>query len=94
MKTKRSTAGTAAKLIQMQALAPAIAARRLSQLQGLTPMQAALEWNRWALEKAFAFSSAGMTLMLGTAAGRPGTAARALAPLHARVTRNAKRRRG
>jgi len=105
-KSHRHAAVAAAKLIEIQALAPAVMARRLSSLDGLAPWQSAFAWNRWATEKAFAFSLVGIELMQAAAqawaAGASASqltqhgaraAARALAPLHRRVKRNARRKR-
>jgi len=58
-----AAARTAAAAVELQMLAPLVMTTRLSGLRGATPMQALFEWNRWAMEKSFAFSAAGMAWM-------------------------------
>lgn len=60
-----NTARLTAKALEMQALAPGVMSRRLSGLQGLSPLQAMFEWNRWAMEKSFAFSLSGLAFARG-----------------------------
>ena len=69
MKRRRigNTGKAAAQVLEMQWLVPAVMTRRLSQLHGLSPVQAIFEWNRWALEKSFAFSLSGIALAQGCA---------------------------
>ena len=67
MKRRRisSSGKAAAQALEMQWLVPAVMTRRLSQLHGLSPLQAMFEWNRWALEKSVAFSLSGIALAQG-----------------------------
>ena len=60
-----NTARLATKALEMQTLVPAVMTRRLSQLHGLSPLQAMFEWNRWAVEKSFAFSLSGIAFARG-----------------------------
>src|SRR5947209_5396254 len=67
MKRRRSgnTTRLATKALEMHALVPGVMTRRLSQLHGLSPLQAMFEWNRWAVEKSFAFSLSGLAFARG-----------------------------
>jgi len=112
---RAGAARTMAQIMELQWLAPAVMSRRLAGLHNVSPLQALFEWNRWAVEKACAFSLSGMALtqvcaraaMAGAARGKhtpaasmrdalergPAATSKALAPLHKRVKRNARRGR-
>jgi len=114
MARKRNSAARAAgRALEIGLLAPAVASRRLLRLPTLAPWQAALEWNRWVLEKSAAFSLAGMALARASLEPVQALGAKtlaevaeqtleqvartthaAMAPVHRRVRRNARRRKG
>jgi len=90
---KRHRAGAAratAQVMELQRLAPAVMSRRLAGLRNATPLQALFEWNRWAMEKACAFSLSGLALtqacaqaaMAGAAPGKRPPAVSMLDALH------------
>lgn len=69
MKRRRIDNGmkAATQALELQWLVPAVMTRRLTQMQSLSPWQAAFQWNRWALEKTVAFSLAGAAFAQGCA---------------------------
>lgn len=109
---QRAVAAAGTQIAELYWLAPAVMVRRLAGLQGAAPWQALIEWQRWAWQKAFAFSESGLAMAqwsartaLDSVAGaasplapmravdqRIVDAARVLAPVRARVRRNARRR--
>jgi len=81
-----AAARTAAAAVELQMLAPLVMTKRLSGLRGATPLHALFEWNRWAMEKSFAFSAAGMAWMRAStrmALAGIGRDAKTNTPLHA-----------
>ena len=62
-----NTGRLATQAMEMQSLVPGVVTRRLMGLQGVSPLQALFQWNRWALEKSFAFSRSGIALAQGCA---------------------------
>ena len=80
-----AAARSATAAVELQMLAPLVMTKRLSGLRDATPMQALFAWNRWAMEKSFAFSAAGMAWMQASTrmAMTSGRGAKAATPLQA-----------
>jgi len=93
MKRSHKSLQTFSKAAEIGALTPLIMFGRLKRSASGSPATAWLDWNSWALEKAFAWQRMMSTAFLQSLQLKDGTlvAARALAPLHRQVKRNARR---
>jgi hypothetical protein len=93
MKRSRKSLQNFSKAAEIGALTPLIMFGRLKRSAGGSPAAAWMDWNSWALEKAFAWQRMMSTAFLQSLQLKDGAlvAARALAPLHRQVKRNARR---
>jgi hypothetical protein len=93
MKRSHKSLQTLSKAAEIGALSPFIMFGRLKRSASGSPATAWLDWQSWALEKAFAWQRMMSTAFLHSWQFKDGAvvAERALAPLHRQVKRNARR---